>query len=446
MAGKGSVEKRGENTWRLIVSAGMKDDKQVKKKKSVTTTVSCPESSCRGCSKVSRCKARKEVEKLLAEFVLEIEKGVYFEPTKLTFKDFADRWLRDYAEKELAPTTTFRYRQLLDSRIYPAMGHLAVEKITPVHLMEFYANIQEEGIRLDGKAGKLSPTTIRHHHRLISSILNTAVQWQVLSTNPAARIKPPRVPKKIAGCYDEQQTASLLAAMENEPFKYQVAIALAIDTGVREGELMGLTWPAVDFENNTIEILQSAQYLPGKGNFTKLPKNETSLRIVSITPSVMALLRRYKAHQAARQLKAGDLWQGTERLFTTWDGRPTHTYSIGTWFAKFLKRTTFHKPCNMPISKEATCPHCNKPIKEKDVYRLPPLPFHGLRHTAATLLISTGMDSKTVSGRFGHSNIGTTYDIYGHYLKSADREAADRIEQVYQRMKGNDKETKKEQA
>ena len=445
MAGKGSIEKRGENTWRLIVSVGMKDNKQVKKKKSVTTTVSCPESSCRNCSKVSRCKARKEVEKALAEFVLEIEKGVYFEPTKLTFKDFADRWLRDYAEKDLEPKTVAGYKEKL-TRILQAMGHLKIEQIRPTHLMEFYGNLQEDGVRLDGKPGGLSPNNIRHHHRVISTILSDAVQWQVLSTNPAARVKPPKVPKKKAGCYDEEQTAALLAALEHAPFKYQVAIALAIDTGVREGELMGLTWPAVDFENNTIEILQSAQYLPGKGDFTKLPKNETSQRVISITPSVMVLLKQYKAHQAAQQLKVGDLWQRTERLFTTWDGRPTHTYTIGAWFAKFLKRTTFHKPCNMVIGKETTCPHCNKLIKEKDVYRLPPLPFHGLRHTAATMLINTGMSAKAVSGRFGHSNIGTTYDIYGHYLKSADREAADRIEQVYQRMKGIDKETKKEQA
>lgn len=417
MAGKGSIEKRGENTWRLIVSAGMKEDKQIKKKKSITTTASCPESSCRGCSKISRCKARKEVEKALAEFVLEIEKGVYFEPTKLTFKDFTDRWLRDYAEGNLAPKTLFRYKQILDSRVYPAMGHLAVEKITPVHVMEFYSNLQEEGIRLDGKLGGLSDNTILYHHRIISSIMQDAVQWQVIPSNPASRVKPPKVKKKTAGFYDEEQTATLFTAIEKEHIQYQAIVILAITTGLRRGELMGLEWRDINFKDNTLTVRQASQYVPGKGTFAKEPKNETSKRTISVQPSTMALLKQYKAYQAQERLKVGDIWQGTERLFTTWDGKPMHPDTISKWFPKFLTRA-----------------------------KLPPLPFHGLRHTAATLLISTGMEAKTVSGRFGHANISTTYNIYGHYLKSTDKEAADRLEQVYQRLKGNVKETKKEQA
>ncbi|WP_347491157.1 site-specific integrase [Desulfoscipio sp. XC116] len=404
----GSLEKRGLRSWRLIYS-----DKgptgRVKKTKTITVEQTCEKTSCKGCAKISRCKIRGEVEKQLALFVDAIEKGAFICPAKLTFSDFVERWLRDYAEPNLEPKTVHGYKEKL-TRILEAMGHLRLEEIRPNHLLEFYANLQEDGVRKDGKPGGLSPNNIRHHHRVISSILQSAIQWQVIATNPAARVKPPRVPKYQARCYDEQEVTAMLAALENEPLKYRVAVVLALDTGVREGELMGFEWDDVDFTIGTVRIKQASQYLPGEGTFTKKPKTEMSEDILAVSPSVMAMLKQYKAHQAQERLKAGDLWQGSDRLFTTWDGRPMHPYTVGSWFPKFLKR-----------------------------HGLPHLNFHGLRHTSATLLINAGAPVKTVSGRLRHAKIGTTMDIYGHYLKSADRDAADRLEQVFQRMKGNEK-------
>ena len=143
------------------------------------------------------------------------------------------------------------------------------------------------------------------------------------------------------------------------------------------------------------------------GLITKEPKNETSIRVVSVPGTAMALLKHYRAHQAEGQLKTGDLWQGTNRLLTTWDGNPMHPDTISKWFPDFLRK-----------------------------YDLPPLTFHGLRHTSATILISQNVHAKTISGRFGHSNIDTTMDIYGHALKSADREAADKLEEALDRKKG----------
>lgn len=124
--------------------------------------------------------------------------------------------------------------------------------------------------------------------------------------------------------------------------------------------------------------------------------------MVSVPDSVIALLKKYKSEQAEERLKVGDLWQGSGRLFTTWDGSPMHPDTISRWFPKFLQR-----------------------------YNLPPLPFHGLRHTAATLLIGQGVHAKTISARLGHSSISTTMNIYGHALRSADREAADKLDILF---------------
>ncbi|HHY32382.1 MAG TPA: site-specific integrase [Firmicutes bacterium] len=319
----GSLEKRGKDSWRLIVSCGMgPDGKQEKKTKTVTVNTSCPERSCKDCNKLTRCKARKEAERFLVEFVAEVEKGLYVDPTKLTLKDFAEKWLRD-GKPDLAPKTRLRYREILE-RAGEAMGHLKLGKIKPLHLVEFYNNLREEGIRRDRRAGRLSEKTILYYHRVLHAMFSDAVKWGILSQNPADKVEAPKLKRAKVSYYDEKQTAELLAALETAPLQFKAAILLELATGLRRGELMGLEWQDVDFEADTIEVQRSSQYLPGHGVFTKEPKTETSKRILAVPASVMAVLKQYKAAQAEHRLQVGDLWQGSNRLFTTWDGRPMH--------------------------------------------------------------------------------------------------------------------------
>jgi integrase len=180
-------------------------------------------------------------------------------------------------------------------------------------------------------------------------------------------------------------------------------ITLALSTGLRRGELLGLEWRDLDFEKNTLEVRQSSQYLPGTGLITKDPKNETSKRLISVPESVVALLKQYKAYQSEEQLKIADLWQGSNRVFTTWDGKPMHPDTVSGWFPEFLNR-----------------------------HGLPRIRLHDLRHTSATLLIGQGLHAKTISSRLGHANISTTMDIYGHALKSADKEAAEKLDRLFE--------------
>ena len=139
----GSIEKRGENSYRLIVSAGTGPGGRRKK---YTKTI--------------RTDSDRKAEKELAKFVAEIESNTYVEPSKITLQSFSERWLKDYAENNLATKTIYEYKRLLDLRILPAMGHLKLSKIKPIHLVEFYSNLQEEGMRMDGKKGTLSNSTI----------------------------------------------------------------------------------------------------------------------------------------------------------------------------------------------------------------------------------------------------------------------------------------------
>ena len=171
----GWVEKRGNNKWRLNVPGGTgPDGKRKIHRRTIEAT------------------SEREARKQLDIFSAEVQKGQYVEPTKLTFKEFSHKWIE--TKKNLAPKTMHRYKKMLESRILPAMGHMKLEDIKPFHILQFYDNLQEPGIREDGKEGTLSPTTILHHHRLLVTIFNAAVKWQILLPIPPPEWKHQRSP------------------------------------------------------------------------------------------------------------------------------------------------------------------------------------------------------------------------------------------------------------
>lgn len=376
-------------------------------------------------SRYVKAKNDTQAEKLLAKFITEVENGDFTQPSKITFKQFAKKWLEDYAEVELAPKTVFRYRELLDSRIFPAFGDKRLEKIKPLDLVEFYNSLRKkhkylslckDGSRKVKEAGALSENTIKHHHRVISAIYEKALKWNILNgSNPAKHVDPPKTEKKKAKCYDEEQVQALLEALEKlgqEEMKYKVAIMMALMTGARLGEIMGLEWQDINFKNKYIEIRQASQYLPGKGTFTKKTKTESSSRKISVNNMLLAILAQYQQQQEEKDFSV----EGESRLFVSWDGKPMHPETVSHWFPKFVKR-----------------------------YKLPPLTFHGLRHTSATFLISRGMDIQTVAGRLGHATSATTQNIYSHFLESKDRQAADLMEEAFTKNEQEESEQKEDE-
>lgn len=380
----GSIQKRGNNKYLLTVSLG----RGAKGKRlRYTQTI--------------EAKNDKEAEKKLAEFLVSVEKGTYIEPSKLTFFDFVQRWVRDYAKNTLAPKTFHRYQEMLKSRIIPSLGHIMLESLKPTHLLEFYNNLREDGIRTDGKKGGLAERTILHHHRLISAILSDAVEWQLIISNPANRVKPPKAKKKDISHYNEEQLFVLLQKLDSEPINYRLMVYLAITGGLRRGEIMGLDWSDIDFEKKTLEVKKSSQYLPSHGVFLKDPKNESSKRILTLPTTTILLLLDFKAYQEESKSNAGDKWKESDRIFTAWNGEPAHPDTISGWFAEFIRKS-----------------------------KLPHITFHGLRHTNASLLIAEGLDLKTISTRLGHSTVSTTTDIYAHALRKPDIEAANKMEQL----------------
>ncbi|MFA6941434.1 MAG: tyrosine-type recombinase/integrase [Clostridiaceae bacterium] len=389
----GSVQKRGENSYRLEVSGGYEVGKtRAKYRKTVKVEGK------------TEAEINKKLEIEMAKFITEVENNSFVGASKRTFKDFIEKWEEEYGGENLAPKTYYRYKEMLDERIIPALGHIRLDKLKPIHFVKFYNMLMEDGIRKDGKPGGLSKRTINHHHRLIHSILEYAVKWQVLRENPLARISSPSVPNKEAGYYDLDEIKLLLEKLnqlDDEFLKYKVAVILTLCSGLRVGELMGLTWKEIDFEKQTLRVTQSNQYVPEIGFLTKTPKNDSSTRKLMLPEPVLDLLKVYKKQQNERRLKCGDKWIDTDFIFIKWNGEAMFPYTISTWFPKFLKDNNLRK-----------------------------ITFHDLRHTSATVLINAGVNIREVSGRLGHKKTSTTLNIYSHVLKSADKDASDKMGQI----------------
>lgn len=423
------IEKRSDSSYRITVSAGYNSaGKQIKKQKTIKID-----------PKLTDKQKEKELERQTILFQEEVERGTYLDANKLTFEQFIAKWLKEYAEPTLAPKTLYRYKELLNTRIIPALGSIKLSKLQPMQLTSFYNNLREDGIRSDGKPGGLSERTILHHHRLISAILTAAVQWQLILINPATRVKPPTPEKKEAKHFDESQTEYLLQLVDNEPIKYRTMVYLSIYAGMRMGELSGLEWSDVDLDNGLLQIKQASQYLPGEGIYTKAPKNESSKRIISLPSTVVSLLRQYKLWQNGQRVKAeskkedgsldpNNIWVDSGRIFTKWNGAPIFPDTPSKWFYKFIKKH------NKSIMEDEKIPEDDKPN-----FILQEVNFHGLRHTNATLLISQGVDTTTVSARLGHARTSTTTDIYAHALKKPDVEAANKLENLFKKKESTEK-------
>ena len=389
----GSIEKRGKNSYRLTVSEGFDlNGKPMIHRKTVHGT-------------------KKDAEVELAKFVTEVQNALVIDGKSLKFSEFTEIWKRDYGSKELAPSTYKRYYRMLETRLLPYWGHFYINKIKPTDIMKFYDLLEKDTqlVRKKGNNGAktkkpLSGKTILEHHRLLRAMLHKAVYWQLIVTNPAERVQPPKARKPKRKSYDDEQTKILLENLEllsSEDIKYKVAIILTVFTGVRLGELMGLEWQDVDFKNGIISINRSSQYLTDMGVFTKVPKTESSIREIAIHEFIIFLLEEYKLWYEEQKSIYGELWMNSDRLFVQADGKPMHPSTISKWFVKYVGQIG-----------------------------LPVINFHGLRHTNASLLVAQNIDIAAISARLCHAQISTTLDFYVHPLLSHNRKAGYALENL----------------
>lgn len=232
--------------------------------------------------------------------------------------------------------------------------------------------------------------------RVVSSCLGKAVKWGYIPYNPAVNAQLPKMQQQEALYLDEADARRLLKLLQEEPIKYRAMITFDLLSGLRRGELLGLRWQDVDFETETITIVQTSNYAAGKGVYKDTPKNKTSARPLKLSRTAFLMLIEYKAWQDAQREACGDFWKDTDdRVFTRDDGAPVFPDALTQWFGDFVKRSG-----------------------------LPPVHVHSLRHTFASLMIADGTPLVVVSRRLGHAQVSTTANIYAHVIASADEKAA----------------------
>lgn len=344
---------------------------------------------------------KRQIEKELNRQTVMFEEACKrgFKTWAMKFQELAEEWFENYAKLNLKSTTYERMLQLTH-RIYPAIGHLRIDKITARQLQGFVNSLAKEGA--NEKTGKpLSPKTIRHNLSFISDVFSYAVRMDLVADNPCRKVMIPKGEVREKQIYSQEEMAQFLNAINGEPLKYRAFFFLIACSGLRRSEMLGLEWKDVDFEIHTINVTRTSNYTSERGTYTDTTKTKRSKRVLKISPYVMDVLKELKAQQDEEALRIGNKWVDTDRLFIRWNGEPMGNHTPYKWLMKFCEDNG--------------------------------LPFYGIhsfRHFAASAMISAGLDVTTVSGALGHSNSGTTLNVYSHMFQNAQARVADVMDSV----------------
>lgn len=378
------IRKRGENTYELAVTNGYDYyNKQIVYRKTV------------------KAANEREAKKLYYKFESAVLQGDLTQTVKIKVGDFALQWYKEYCEPRLAGSTLRNYKRYLQQRIIPAIGHIDIRGLQPFHIIPFINGLTQLDSRLDGKTEEVNGQAAMYCYRVLSSMLAIAVKWGVIPANPCEKVDPPKVRKKIIPSYNVQETKELLSALDQVSIRERMMITLALGTGMRLGELLALQWSDIDSFAGTLQIVRSCQAIPHQGLSTKEPKNASSIRCVTLPESTIVMLIQYKQWQENEKIRLAGEWIEQGWVFSTEKGLLIHPSTLSHWFKRFLEEN-----------------------------ELPQMPFHGLRHTSASLLLAAGAPIKNVSNRLGHADIRTTGNIYAKIQNSVDKEIAEKMDNI----------------
>jgi integrase len=371
----GHIRPRGPGAWELKYDVGRdaKSGRRITKYATVRGT---------------KRDAQRELRRLLGT----VDVGQHVDPGKLTVGQWLKQWLEE-ARHGVSRKTHERYSEIVNQHLVPALGNTQLAKLAPVHVQGFYSDALSSG-RLDGKGG-LSPQTVVHFGRVLHQAMKRATKLRLIATNPVDDATPPKVEEKEMQTLTEEQAGKLLAAASTTRLYVPLVVALA--TGLRRGELLGLRWRDVNLDTGIITMARSIEQTK-EGLRPKTTKTTRGKRPIVLPASAVAVLRAHKVAQAEERLALG--LGKSDLVFTRVDGTMINPDSFSSW----AKR----------VAKRAGCSHI--------------MPVHGLRHTHITNLLLANVHPKVASERAGHSRVGFTLDRYSHCIPSLQEDAAARID------------------
>lgn len=340
-------------------------------------------------------KTYKEAEAALQEARRELKQGTLATGPQQKLKTYLEQWLEEVHKRTIRLGTYVFYQSILNNHIYPSLGHIQLQKLTAQRLQSFYNSKLNE---------KLSPSFIRSMHSILHSALDNAVRWKLISHNVSDDVSlPQRVSYEVQTLTPEQAKNFLTFIQGHE---LETLVTLALTTGMRHGEMTALRWSDINFEDSSLFVRRTVKRL-GRYKFVEgEPKTDKSKRMIVLPSLTLEKLREHRIRQEEARLKVGPTWQNRDLVFGNTVGGFQYPHHL---LRKFHKLT--------------------------DAAGLPRMRLHDLRHSAATLLLTMGVSAKVVQEILGHSNIGTTMNTYTHVQPAMQKEAMDKIDNLFGEQK-----------
>ncbi len=334
-------------------------------------------------------KTQKECRDWVNATLDKIDHGLTFDGAQVSLQQYMESWL---SGKVLArrPSTVRNYRRYMNLYILPALGRMRLQAILPAHIRQLYLRMQMEG---------RGARTIQLVHVTLHCAFAQAVKEGLIGHNPLEAVERPKVETKRYSIFTEEQVRAFIAAAKGHP--YEALFFLALTTGMRKGEILGLMWTDVDWEKSTLRVNRQLQPVSYEGGALVPTKTKSGRRRIMVGKGALALLKAHRERQETQKAVAGNRWQEHGMIFTT---------SIGTYIDQTKVSRAFKH-----ILREAG---------------LPDLRFHDLRHTSISILLDNGTPVFTVQSRAGHSKASVTTDIYGHAMARSQEAAARMIEEI----------------
>lgn len=371
---RGSIRQKHKGSWQIIIDTGT--DGSGKRRRHFETI-----------------RGRKgDAQRRLTELLASIDRATYTPPSKLTVADLLRNWLQGYVKTNCSPRTLDSYTAIMEHHLIPPIGHYQLKQLTAQTIQAYYARACD----------RLSARTVYHQHRVVSQALKYAVRQGYLGRNPCELVDPPSPRGKLMRTLDPREANILLEVGEGS--YYYPVIYTALSTGLRQAELLGLSWRGIDLGViASISVNRVLFKRRGVCEFRQ-PKTSHSRRLVSMTPPLAEFLREYRWHRESLYHELGRELGLDDLVFASAEGKPVDPSVLSHNFARLVKRAGLRN-----------------------------VRFHDLRHTFASLALRQGIHPKIVSEALGHASVGFTMDVYSHIMQGMQTEAMARLGDILPR-------------
>lgn len=337
---------------------------------------------------------KKEAERAMREFITEIERGCYVSDNKISVSEWIKTWMDVYIIPNVSPTTLSRYQGMVRRYIDPLIGHTQVQQLNTLAVQAWV-----NSLKVSPASGKeMAAATIKHAYHVLKGAMDKAVLAGIIYRSPCNGIILPKGQKKQAVIFDEKQIRQLIQAAKGTEMELVIDMELCL--GLRRGELLGLQWSDIDWENNQIHVIRNRVIVDGKA-IVKEPKTQSSIRVLDVPAALMKKLRLHKGKCIENRMRLGWNYIVTDYIIVHPDGKPIYPEYLSQMLTKLLE--------------QAGLPKCR---------------FHDLRHLCASIMVRQNVNVKVAQEILGHKDITTTMNIYSHVLPSSAKEAAEKIGQL----------------